>query len=84
MYLSFKFVDMYYCLVLRFILHYATICGGIVVSSDQFRDLYSEKPEWRDTIENRLLQPTFVGNIVLFPEDPLGRRGPKLDEFLRH
>ena len=68
----------------RFILEYATLCGGIVISSDQYRDLYKEKPEWRDTIMNRLLAPTFVGNIVMFPEDPLGRNGPKLDEFLRH
>lgn len=68
----------------RFILQYATLCGGIVISSDQYRDLYKEKPEWRNTIMNRLLAPTFVGNIVMFPEDPLGRNGPKLDEFLRH
>ncbi|XP_029052688.1 NEDD4-binding protein 1-like isoform X2 [Osmia bicornis bicornis] len=68
----------------RFILEYATVSGGIVISSDQYRDLYREKPEWRDTIENRLLAPTFVGNYVMFPEDPLGRNGPNLDEFLRH
>ncbi|OAD58307.1 putative ribonuclease ZC3H12B [Eufriesea mexicana] len=68
----------------RFILEYATMCGGIVVSLDQYRDLYMEKPEWRDTIENRLLAPTFVGDYVMFPEDPLGRKGPKLEEFLRY
>ncbi|XP_076674712.1 uncharacterized protein LOC143372443 isoform X2 [Andrena cerasifolii] len=68
----------------RFILQYATLCGGIVISSDQYRDLYKEKPEWRNTIMNRLLAPTFVGNIVMFPEDPLGRNGPKLDEFLKY
>ncbi|XP_014603056.1 PREDICTED: NEDD4-binding protein 1-like isoform X3 [Polistes canadensis] len=68
----------------RFILEYATICKGIVVSLDQYRDLYTEKPEWRDTIENRLLAPTFVGNYVMFPDDPLGRDGPTLAQFLRH
>ncbi|XP_043272706.1 probable ribonuclease ZC3H12C isoform X2 [Venturia canescens] len=68
----------------RFILEYATKCNGIVVSSDQFRDLWQEKPQWRDTIENRLLAPTFVGDYLMFPEDPLGRTGPKLEEFLRH
>ncbi|XP_043605618.1 uncharacterized protein LOC122577946 [Bombus pyrosoma] len=68
----------------RYILEYATMCGGIVVSLDQYRDLYLEKPEWRDTIEKRLLIPTFVGNYVMFPEDPLGRGGPTLEEFLRH
>ncbi|XP_029177946.1 uncharacterized protein LOC114945810 isoform X1 [Nylanderia fulva] len=67
----------------RYILEYATACGGIVVSTDQFRDWYKEKPEWRDTILNRLLAPTFVGDYVMFPEDPLGRFGPNLDKFLR-
>ncbi|XP_046744990.1 NEDD4-binding protein 1-like [Diprion similis] len=68
----------------RYILEYATMCDGIVVSLDQYRDLYAEKPEWKNTIENRLLVPTFVGKCVMFPEDPLGRSGPKLEEFLRH
>ncbi|XP_076654692.1 uncharacterized protein LOC143360047 [Halictus rubicundus] len=68
----------------RYIIRYATMCKGIVISSDQFRDLYNENPEWRDTIINRLLAPTFVGDIVMFPEDPLGRMGPTLDQFLRY
>jgi len=55
-----------------------------VISSDQYRDLYEEKPEWRDTILNRLLMPTFVGDYIMFPEDPLGKFGPNLDTFLRH
>lgn len=68
----------------RYILEYATLCKGIVISLDQYRDLYMEKPEWRDTIENRLLAPTFVGNYIMFPDDPLGREGPTLEQFLRH
>lgn len=68
----------------RYIIEYANLCGGIIVSSDQYRDLYVEKPAWRNTIEKRLLMPTFVGDLVMFPEDPLGRGGPKLDVFLRH
>ncbi|XP_011493802.1 PREDICTED: NEDD4-binding protein 1 [Ceratosolen solmsi marchali] len=68
----------------RYILEYATACNGIVVSQDQFRDLYTEKPQYRDTIENRLLVPTFVGEYVMFPEDPLGRDGPTLADFLKH
>ncbi|XP_031844288.1 uncharacterized protein LOC116432081 isoform X2 [Nomia melanderi] len=68
----------------RFILQYATMCKGIVISMDQYRDLYAERLDWRDTILNRLLAPTFVGNIVMFPDDPLGRKGPTLDEFLRY
>uniref|UniRef100_A0A0C9PKC2 ZC3H12C_0 protein n=2 Tax=Fopius arisanus TaxID=64838 RepID=A0A0C9PKC2_9HYME len=67
----------------RYILEYATKCQGIVISSDQFRDLWNEKPEWRETIEKRLLAPTFVGDYLMFPEDPLGRFGPSLHDFLR-
>ncbi|XP_018400497.1 PREDICTED: probable ribonuclease ZC3H12C [Cyphomyrmex costatus] len=68
----------------RFILKYATSCGGIVISSDQYRDLYREKPEWRNTILNRLLMPTFVGDYIMFPEDPLGKFGPNLERFLQY
>lgn len=31
----------------------------------------------------RLLQYTFVGDIFMVPDDPLGRSGPHLEEFLR-
>ncbi|XP_043484541.1 uncharacterized protein LOC122512652 [Leptopilina heterotoma] len=68
----------------RYVLEYATKCNGIIISNDQYKDLYQEKPEWRDTIENCILPPTFVGDHLMFPDDPLGRNGPKLDAFLRH
>lgn len=68
----------------RYILEYATKCNGIIISNDQYKDLYQEKPEWRETIENCILPPTFVGDHLMFPDDPLGRKGPKLDAFLRH
>ncbi|KAF5307191.1 hypothetical protein FQR65_LT00707 [Abscondita terminalis] len=67
----------------RYIIQYATACEGIVVSNDNFRDLFLEKPEWRETIEKRLLMPTWVGDVLMFPEDPLGRNGPNLNSFLR-
>jgi len=65
----------------RYIIEYAVSKGGVVVSSDQFRDLKT-KPEWRDVINNRRLQPTFVKDTIMFPQDPLGRDGPTLDEVL--
>ncbi|XP_014231797.1 NEDD4-binding protein 1-like [Trichogramma pretiosum] len=68
----------------RYILEYAKNCDGIVVSQDQYRDLYDEEPAFRDTIENRILVPTYVNGYVMFPNDPLGRHGPKLSEFLKH
>jgi hypothetical protein len=37
-----------------------------------------EKKEWREVIEKRLLMPTFADeDTLLFPEDPLGRHGPR-------
>ncbi|KAF5275365.1 hypothetical protein FQA39_LY06822 [Lamprigera yunnana] len=67
----------------RYILQYATACEGIVVSSDQYRDLYFEKPAWQATIKERLLMPTWANGVLILPEDPLGRGGPNLKSFLR-
>nr|XP_018912845.1 PREDICTED: uncharacterized protein LOC109041117 [Bemisia tabaci]XP_018912846.1 PREDICTED: uncharacterized protein LOC109041117 [Bemisia tabaci] len=66
----------------RYIVQCAVALGGVIVSTDNFRDLLQENPTWRSTIEKRLLMFTFVGDMLIFPQDPLGRRGPKLDEFL--
>lgn len=42
-----------------------------------------ENEGFRDTIEKRLLIPTWIDDVIMFPADPLGRYGPTLDEFLR-
>lgn len=57
--------------------------GGIIVSNDNFRDLLKENPRWKETIEQRTLAYLFVGDRFMPPDDPLGRRGPSLDDFLR-
>lgn len=57
--------------------------GGIIVSNDNFRDLLEENPRWKETIEQRTLMYTFVGDRFMPPDDPLGRRGPSLNDFLR-
>uniref|UniRef100_A0A7N4NH93 RNase NYN domain-containing protein n=1 Tax=Sarcophilus harrisii TaxID=9305 RepID=A0A7N4NH93_SARHA len=56
---------------------------GIIVSNDQFRDLSGESVKWAEIIRERLLPFTFVGNIFMVPDDPLGREGPTLDDFLK-
>ena len=56
------------------------------MSRDQFQDNYNITTDYREVIKNRLIQPTFIGDILKLPDDPLatkGYRGPPLDEFLR-
>ncbi|CAO2640639.1 NEDD4-binding protein 1 [Lemmus lemmus] len=66
----------------RFLLHLADKPGGIIVTNDNFREFLTESVSWRDIIK-RLLQHTFVGNIFMVPDDPLGRNRPRLEEFLQ-
>ncbi|KAM7320479.1 hypothetical protein ACRRTK_020922 [Alexandromys fortis] len=67
----------------RFQLHLADKTGGVIVSKDNFREFVNESMSWREIHSKRLLQYTFVGDIFMVPNDPLGRKGPRLDEFLR-
>ncbi|XP_026558917.1 probable ribonuclease ZC3H12B [Pseudonaja textilis] len=67
----------------RFILKLAYESDGIIVSNDNYRDLQNEKPEWKKFIEERLLMYSFVNDKFMPPDDPLGRHGPSLENFLR-
>ncbi|KAM5137870.1 NEDD4-binding protein 1 isoform 1-T2 [Mantella aurantiaca] len=66
----------------RFLLHLAEKTRGIIVTNDNLREFVAESPEWKQIIKERILQYTFVGDIFMLPDDPLGRHGPKLNEFL--
>ncbi|XP_073515781.1 NEDD4-binding protein 1 isoform X2 [Phyllobates terribilis] len=66
----------------RFLLHLAEKTGGIIVTNDNLREFVVESPAWTKIIKERLLQFTFAGDIFMIPDDPLGRHGPKLDNFL--
>ncbi|KAG9276444.1 endoribonuclease ZC3H12A [Astyanax mexicanus] len=67
----------------RFIVRLAHEVDGIIVSNDTYRDLQSERSEWKRCIEERLLMYSFVNDKFMPPDDPLGRHGPNLDDFLR-
>ncbi|XP_041724154.1 protein KHNYN [Coregonus clupeaformis] len=67
----------------RFMLQLAQKTDGVIVTNDNLRDLLDESHVWRDIIKKRLLQYTFVGDHFMVPDDPLGRGGPHLDDFLR-
>ncbi|XP_012679312.2 probable ribonuclease ZC3H12D [Clupea harengus] len=67
----------------RYIVNLAFESDGIIVSNDNYRDLQIEKPQWKKFIEERLLMYTFANDTFMPPEDPLGRNGPPLENFLR-
>lgn len=67
----------------RFIVKVAYESEGVIVSNDTYRDLQGERPEWKKCIEERLLMFSFVNDKFMPPDDPLGRHGPSLDNFLR-
>lgn len=67
----------------RFMVKLAEETDGIIVSNDQFRDLAEESDKWMAIIRERLLPFTFVGNLFMVPDDPLGRNGPTLEDFLK-
>ncbi|KPJ18598.1 Protein KHNYN [Papilio machaon] len=69
---------------MQYIVQCAAAFDGVIVSCDNYRDLHSENPRWRFVIENRLLPFTWVGDMIMFPKDPLGRNGPTLEQFLKH
>ncbi|XP_071020202.1 NEDD4-binding protein 1 [Oncorhynchus clarkii lewisi] len=66
----------------RFLLQLAQKTDGVIVTNDNLRDLLDESQVWCEIIKKRLLQYTFVGDHFMVPDDPLGRGGPHLDDFL--
>ncbi|XP_001381145.2 probable ribonuclease ZC3H12D [Monodelphis domestica] len=66
----------------RYIVKVAYEKDGVIVSNDNYRDLQSENPEWKWFIEQRLLMFSFVNDKFMPPDDPLGRHGPTLSNFL--
>ena len=66
-----------------FILKTAKILNAIVLSNDQFQKEKINHPEYSDVIDNCVIQPRFISGKLILPDDPLGKNGPKLEEFLR-
>ncbi|XGW22521.1 hypothetical protein V3C99_005054 [Haemonchus contortus] len=65
-----------------YILKTAEEKDAVVVSNDAYRDLLREHPQYRRIVEERLLMYSFVDGKFMPPEDPLGRYGPRLQQFL--
>nr|XP_012611477.1 protein NYNRIN [Microcebus murinus]XP_012611478.1 protein NYNRIN [Microcebus murinus] len=65
----------------RFMVKLAEETDGIIVTNEQIHILMNNSKKL--LIKDRLLPFTFAGNLFMVPDDPLGRDGPTLDEFLR-
>lgn len=65
-----------------YVLNLASQNDGVVVSNDTYRDLINRNPKFKKVVEERLLMYSFVNDIFMPPDDPLGRHGPSLDVFL--
>ncbi|XP_053127407.1 NEDD4-binding protein 1 isoform X2 [Hemicordylus capensis] len=61
----------------RFLLHLAEKTGGVIVTNDNLREFVDESTSWREIIQRRLLPYTFVGDLFMVPDDPMGRIGPR-------
>jgi ribonuclease ZC3H12 len=67
----------------RYILKLAVENDGIVVSNDNYRDLLQENSDFKKVVEERILMYSFVNDRFMPPDDPLGHKGPTLDNFLK-
>nr|XP_027775952.1 protein NYNRIN [Marmota flaviventris] len=65
----------------RFMVKLAEETDGIIVTNEQIHILMNNSKKLM--VKNRLLPFTFAGNLFMVPDDPLGRDGPTLDEFLK-
>jgi len=66
----------------RFVITSAIARDGVIVSNDKYRDIISEKAENAQEITKRLLPYVIVKDLFMPAEDPFGKYGPKIDEFL--
>ncbi|KAL7855789.1 hypothetical protein AOLI_G00193930 [Acnodon oligacanthus] len=67
----------------RMMLQVAQQTDGVIVTNDNMRDLVEESGAWKEIIKKRLLQYLFAVDLFMVPDDPLGRRGPHINDFLR-
>ena len=66
----------------RIMVETAKLSNAVVLSNDQYRDLLNESRGNDEVIAYRLLPFNFVNDLFICPKDPLGKKGPHLDEFL--
>lgn len=72
-----------YCDDDSFILNLCVIKQGIIVSNDNFKRFLNQREEFKQVIEERVLMYSFIEDNFMPAEDPLGKNGPSLNNFLR-
>ena len=68
----------------RFIVQSAAMLNAVIISNDNYRDLALEDDKLKDVIDNHILKFVWLNNTLMFAQDPLGKNGPTLEQFLRH
>lgn len=68
----------------RFIVQSAAMLNAVIISNDNYRDLAQEDEKLKDVIDNHILKFLWLSNTLMFAQDPHGKNGPKLEEFLRY
>lgn len=65
----------------RFMVKLAEETDGVIVTNEQIHILMNNSKKLM--VKDRLLPFTFAGSLFMVPDDPLGRDGPTLEEFLK-
>lgn len=66
-----------------YMLKLAVAKNGIIVSNDNFKRFLNHSEDFKLVIEERVLMYSFIDDTFMPAEDPLGKNGPSLDNFLR-
>lgn len=64
-------------------LQFAASKKAIIVSNNNFRRFLNQSDEYKQVIEERVLMYSFIDDTFMPAEDPLGKNGPSLNNFLR-
>lgn len=64
-------------------LQFAHSKGGIIVSNNNFKKYLNHSEDFKKVIEEAVLMYSFIDDTFMPVEDPLGKGGPSLENFLR-
>jgi ribonuclease ZC3H12 len=59
------------------------VSGGVIISNNNFKKYLNHNDEFKLVIEERVLMYSFIDETFMPDENPLGKNGPSLENFLR-